>query len=169
MERAARFLFLNKNSFGGFYEASSRLKMTYKGAGDFDEEHLKRWLEGLKDLGKYLQGEGIVLMCGDFKDVFDARHDADVWYLDPPYYQNTGKEYNNYVDKPFTPEDHNVLNTLMNATACAFVLSNSVVRPTTHTHITAHVRAFMTHHVHMLAHLPSPANRSPPWPSAGES
>ena len=97
-------------------------------------------MEGLLDLGVYLQGDGISLMCGDFEEVLGlVDYNTDVIYADPPYMGQCGT----YTDPPFSDHDHFRLNTLINASKAAFVLSNAQVCHSTHSH--AHVHACPTH------------------------
>ena len=96
-------------------------------------------MEGLLDLGAYLQGDGISLMCGDFEDVLklvQVDYKTDVIYADPPYMGQCGT----YTDPPFSDHDHFRLNTLINASKAAFILSNAQVCHSTHSH--AHVHAY---------------------------
>lgn len=89
-------------------------------------DHIQRWLQGLRELGSYLQSDGVTIMCGDYTDVFRiVKPLTDVIYADPPYALITGKEYNNYTSTPFTNDDHDRLNKLLDTSLTSFVLSNS--------------------------------------------
>ena len=111
-------------------------------------------MDGLLDLGAYLQGNGISLMCGDFEEVFrhvDRR--TDVIYADPPYMGQCGT----YTAEDFSDHDHDRLNRLLNKSCVPFVLSNSQVFKS-HTLTRTHTFSSLSHthtHIYTCASLGS--------------
>ena len=108
-------------------------------------------MDGLLDLGMYLQGNGISLMCGDFEEVF--RHVdrmTDVIYADPPYMGQCGT----YTAEDFSDHDHDRLNRLLNKSCAPFVLSNSQVLKENHAHTCTHTFSSLSlSHTHTHTHI----------------
>ncbi len=81
MQRAARFLYLQKTAFGGKISGRN-FGVTPQGSARFDITKLGAMLEDVHE-----RLAGVVIECLDYKD-FIKRYDHDgcLFYLDPPYY-----------------------------------------------------------------------------------
>jgi DNA adenine methylase len=80
MERAARFLYLNRFCFNGVYRTNARGKFnvprgTHTGALPGEQE--------LRNFGRLLRS--VDLRCDDFQQVVSEARQDDFIYLDPPY------------------------------------------------------------------------------------
>lgn len=104
IERAIRFLYLNRTAFGGIYRLnlSGEFNVPY-GGGDRTPEPL--WQDGLIErASKSLQG--IELLVSDFEAILDKAEIGDVVYCDPTYtatHNNNG--FIRYNDRNFSWED----------------------------------------------------------------
>jgi DNA adenine methylase len=103
IERAARFLYLNKCCFNGLYRVnkSGRFNVPfgkYENPVICDEKNLREVHEILKD---------VYLMCCDFEQVLDGAKKGDAVYLDPPYLPlSATSKFTQYSGKGFTEADH---------------------------------------------------------------
>jgi DNA adenine methylase len=125
IERAARFLYLNKTAYNGLWRVNSKGKFNvpfgkYKKVKFFDRENFLKASKILKN---------VVLLCDDFERVLDFASEGDFVYLDPPYYplSNTSN-FTSYTGEKFSEEDHyrvyKVFKTLADR-GCHVMLSNS--------------------------------------------
>ncbi|RTZ59862.1 MAG: DNA adenine methylase [Gammaproteobacteria bacterium] len=125
IERAARFLYLNKTAYNGLWRVNSKGKFNvpfgrYKKVKFFDRENLLRASELLKNA---------VILHSDFEEVTKYAQKGDFVYLDPPYYPiSETSNFRNYTSKGFSKEDHlrvyKVFRTLTEK-GCYVMLSNS--------------------------------------------
>ena len=125
LERAVRFLYLNKTAYNGLWRVNSKGKFNipfgrYKKVKFFDRENLLRASELLKKA---------VILCVDFEKVLDFAQKGDFVYLDPPYYPlSETSNFRNYTSEGFSKEDHlrvyKVFKTLTER-GCYVMLSNS--------------------------------------------
>jgi len=125
VERAARFLYLNKTAYNGLWRVNSKGKFNvpfgrYKNVKFFEEENLLRASEALKNAK---------LICGDFEEVLKYAKKGDFIYLDPPYYPiSDTANFKNYTSDGFTDEDHVRVYKVFKALTergCYVMLSNS--------------------------------------------
>ncbi|MEZ0263007.1 MAG: DNA adenine methylase [Alphaproteobacteria bacterium] len=114
LERAARFLYMLKTSFGGKATGQSFGVDTHS-SGRFDVTEVVPALEAL-----HARLRGVTIECLNFPD-FIARYDRPhvLFYLDPPYY---GCE-NDYGKNLFSRADFEVLAQLLAAIKGTFILS----------------------------------------------
>jgi DNA adenine methylase len=125
IERAARFLYLNKTAYNGLWRVNSKGKFNvpfgrYKKVKFFDRENLLKASKLLKNA---------VLLCSDFEEVVKYAQKGDFVYLDPPYYPlSETSNFRNYTSEGFSKEDHlrvyKVFKTLTEK-GCFVMLSNS--------------------------------------------
>jgi DNA adenine methylase len=125
IERAARFLYLNKTAYNGLWRVNSKGKFNvpfgrYKKVKFFDRENLLKASKLLKNA---------VLLCLDFEEVVKYAQKGDFVYLDPPYYPlSETSNFRNYTSEGFSKEDHlrvyKVFKTLTEK-GCFVMLSNS--------------------------------------------
>ena len=114
LERAARFLYLQRMTFGGKVAGRS-YGVGVKEPARFNMNKLPSVLEDIHErLG------GVHIECLDFRD-FIRRYDRDrtLFYLDPPYYGNE----NDYGKEMFSRSDFDEMATLLKGIKGTFILS----------------------------------------------
>ncbi len=83
VERAARFIYLNKTCFNGLYRVNSHGQMNvpygrYKNPNIVNEQ-------GVRALSAYLNENNVEITCGDYTNVLCNLPKGAFVYLDPPY------------------------------------------------------------------------------------
>lgn len=104
LERAARFLYLNRTAFAGMYRVNreGRFNVPY-GGGQRTPERL--WTSNLL-LTAATSLQGVELLHSDFEPVLDCAGDGDVVYCDPTYtvaHENNG--FVRYNERNFSWSD----------------------------------------------------------------
>lgn len=126
IERAARFIYLNKTCFNGLYRVNR--------SGQFNTPfgHYKK--ASLAELSRLRSASDILqnakLICGDYYDVLLAEAKAgDFIYIDPPYHPvSEYSDFKRYTKQQFRHEDHVRLASVfreLDQRGCALLLSNS--------------------------------------------
>jgi len=125
VERAARFIYLNKTCYNGLYRVNK--------SGQFNTpfgKHTKVKLADSNTLGAasaLLQSS--LLMCGDYRTVVENAIRGDFVYFDPPYLPvSRFSDFKRYTKEFFYEEDHQMLADVFAALAdkgCYVLLSNS--------------------------------------------
>ncbi|NPA53163.1 MAG: DNA adenine methylase [Aquificae bacterium] len=127
IERASRFIYLNKTCFNGLYRENSKGKFNvpfgnYKNPKIVDEENLKA-------ISEYLNTYDIKIFNGDYKEVCELAEKGDFIYFDPPYYPlNKTASFTKYNKYDFTEKDQIELANLfkeLDRKGCYILLSNS--------------------------------------------
>lgn len=128
VERAARFIYLNKTCYNGLYRVNSKGHFnvpvgSYKSPNVFDESNLVATSRALR---------GTEIFCGDFSGVLDTAKPGDFFYFDPPYYTETAGFTSYAVSSSgrahFGAEEHMRLSEVARrlvALGCHVVVSNS--------------------------------------------
>lgn len=125
VERASRFLYLNKTGYNGLWRVNSKGQFNvpfgrYKNPKILDYENLKRVRDALS---------GVTLICGDFSIVLEHATDRTFVYFDPPYQPiSETSKFTNYVSDAFTTEDQIRLSEVfreLDSKGCLLMLSNS--------------------------------------------
>lgn len=104
VERAIRFLYLNRTAFGGIYRLNLNGKFNVPyGGGSRTPELL--WRDGLIERASYAL-QGVELVKSDFEEIMDKSRSGDVVYCDPTYTtaHNTN-EFIRYNEKNFSWKD----------------------------------------------------------------
>jgi len=102
IERAARFIYLNKTAFNGLYRVNSKGGFNvpfgkYTNPRILDEENLILVSESLKN---------VEISCKDFAEAVKLAKKEDFVYFDPPYYpRNHTSHFTKYTKRDFTIED----------------------------------------------------------------
>jgi len=102
IERAAKFIYLNKTAFNGLYRVNKAGKFNvpfgkYKNPKILDEDNLLNVSDALKPA---------VLLSGDFSEVLNYAKPEDFAYFDPPYYPLTPTaNFTSYTPNDFSPKD----------------------------------------------------------------
>jgi DNA adenine methylase len=83
VERAGRFLYLNKTCYNGLYRVNSRGKFNvpfgfYKNPKICDEDNLRA-------VSEYLRGSDVKILHCDYRKCLEEARRGDFVYLDPPY------------------------------------------------------------------------------------
>jgi DNA adenine methylase len=125
IERAARFLFLNRTCYNGLYRVNRR--------GEFNVpfgryESLTVCPAGnLRAASRALQG--VTLLAGDFTRCLETAGPGDFVYLDPPYYPlSDTANFTSYTSNDFGADDQRRLADLfreLDSRGCQVMLSNS--------------------------------------------
>jgi DNA adenine methylase len=114
LERAARFLYLQRAAFGGRV-ASRHFGVTYTGSARFD---LTKLVPMLEDVHERLCGVDIErLSYAELIERYDTP--GTLFYLDPPYYGNE----TDYGPEVFAPADFERLSPLLEAIEGCFIMS----------------------------------------------
>jgi DNA adenine methylase len=128
VERAARFIYLNKTCYNGLYRVNKSGKFnvpigSYSNPTVFDEENLIAVSTILR---------GVKLQMNDFSAVLDSAKANDFIYLDPPYYTEengfTGYAVSASGAASFGADEHRQLRNVVDELShrgCHVVVSNS--------------------------------------------
>ncbi len=125
VERAARFIYLNKTCFNGLYRVNSRGEFNvpfgdYKNPAILDAENLRACSGAL---------HGRELVRRSFEEVVSASSKGDFVYFDPPYMPvSKTANFTAYGKEGFTAEDHTRLRDAcieLDKKGVKFMLSNS--------------------------------------------
>lgn len=114
LQRAARFLYLQRLAFGGKVEGQN----FGVSVGRSDRFNVTKLIPMLEDVHERLTG--VVIECLDYKD-FIQRYDrtGTLFYLDPPYYGNE----NDYGKGLFNREEFEAMAALLGGIKGTFILS----------------------------------------------
>ena len=125
LERAARFIYLNRTCFNGLYRVNSSGQFnvpigSYKNPDVIQEEKLKK-------ISKLLQNVTIKVMS--FEKVLNLAQKEDFIYFDPPYYPlKRGKSFTTYTKDNFLEKEQKLLANVfkkLDQRGCSVMLSNS--------------------------------------------
>jgi DNA adenine methylase len=125
LERAARFIYLNKTCFNGLYRVNSKGKFnvpmgSYKNPDIVQEDKLRLVSELLKN---------VIIKIMSFEKVVDLAKKEDFIYFDPPYYPlKKGKSFTTYTKDTFLEEEQQKLAEVfkkLDKIGCFVMLSNS--------------------------------------------
>jgi len=127
VERASRFIYLNKTCFNGLYRENSKGQFNvpfgrYKNPKICDEENLRAVSEFLNKI------EITILNC-DYKMTCEMAKSGDFVYLDPPYYPiSKTASFTKYNKNDFSEKDQIELSEIfkeLDRKGCYVMLSNS--------------------------------------------
>lgn len=125
IQRAARFIYLNRTAYNGLYRVNSH--------GKFNAPFGKYNHINLVDQGKLLSDSKALqkakILSGDFSNVTKYAKKGDLIYFDPPYQPiSKTSSFTSYTDKCFTENDQIRLSKIfreLDAKGCKVMLSNS--------------------------------------------
>lgn len=105
MQRAVRFLYLNRTCYGGIYRENKRglFNTPYGGGGRTTAPLWERYL--IERCTPLLSGESVALEVQDFEVSLDAAGKGDVVYCDPAYRAATRSQFDRYGAIVFGWED----------------------------------------------------------------
>ncbi len=125
LERAARFIYLNKTCFNGLYRVNSKGQFNvpmgfYKNPDIVQEEKLKVVSRLLKN---------VIIKVMSFENVLDFAKKGDFIYFDPPYYPLKNKRsFTTYTKDSFMEKEQKLLAKIfkkLDERECFVMLSNS--------------------------------------------
>jgi len=125
VEKAGRFIYLNKTCFNGLYRVNSKGKFNvpfgrYKNPGIVNETRLKKASELL---------QGVELKAMSFENITEYAKENDFIYFDPPYYPlSKTSNFTSYTSNSFTENDQKRLAKVykvLHERGCKLMLSNS--------------------------------------------
>ena len=129
IERAARFIFLNKTCYNGLYRVNSsgRFNVPY---GKYEKMPRLFELENLHMIRRVLSE--VEIMIAHYEIPLYKANRGDFVYLDPPYCVYPGEaNFTKYTKKEFTEDDHQHLAEVfkrLDRRGCYVMLSNSNVK-----------------------------------------
>lgn len=101
IERASRFIYLNRYSFNGLYRTNKlgRFNVPYGGdkTGNLPNKDI------ILACSKALSN--VTLVAGDFEHILDETREKDFVYLDPPYKVSNRRVFNEYDSSSFSTND----------------------------------------------------------------
>lgn len=125
LERAARFIYLNKTCFNGLYRVNSKGQFnvpmgSYKNPSIFSEENLRAISKLLKN---------VTIKNTSFEKILPFANKDDFIYFDPPYYPlKKGKGFTTYTKDDFLEREQEKLVEVFrehDKKGCLVMLSNS--------------------------------------------
>lgn len=125
VERAARFIYLNKTAFNGLYRVNSKGEFNvpfgrYSNPKILDSDNLFK-------VSRAMQKDE--LFCGDFTHVLKNAHKGDLVYFDPPYFPiSKTANFTGYTKQSFSEKDQERLLKIyktLDSRGCYVILSNS--------------------------------------------
>lgn len=125
LERAARFIYLNKTCFNGLYRVNSKGQFnvpmgSYKNPDIVNEEKFRLVSQLLKN---------VTIKVMSFEKVYALAKKEDFIYFDPPYYPlKKGKSFTTYTKDVFLEEEQKKLAEIfkkLDKKGCYVMLSNS--------------------------------------------
>lgn len=125
IERASRFIYLNRTGFNGMYRVNSQGKFNvpfgkYKNPLICDEENLRKVAKALK---------GVSIKKQDYKKVLNKAKQGDFIYFDPPYYPvSKTASFTSYTSETFLEKEQEELRDTfveLHQRGCFVMLSNS--------------------------------------------
>lgn len=125
ISKAARFLFLNKNSYNGVYRVNS---LGYYNV-PFNKKitSMNYHFDNLLAIHNYFQKEKIKIFNRPYQEILKQARPGDFVYLDPPYDSDEESSFVQYTKDGFSQEDTKELAKLcreLDKRGCFFLLSN---------------------------------------------
>ncbi|MBU1202102.1 MAG: DNA adenine methylase [Nanoarchaeota archaeon] len=124
LERAARFIFLNRTCFNGLYRVNSKGKFNVP-IGRYVNPDIVRE-DVLRRINKLLQKVELRVMS--FEKIVGLVQQDDFVYFDPPYWPINGTSFTSYTHLDFKKEDQEKLAEVfkeLDKKGCKIMLSNS--------------------------------------------
>jgi len=125
VQRASRFIFLNKTCFNGLYRVNSKGQFNVP----FGSYTMPKIADGKNILACSKALQGVDLIKGNFSSVADLAKRGDFIYLDPPYIPRTqSSSFTSYTSDKFSNDDHLALKRFcaeLDSNGVYFMLSNS--------------------------------------------
>ncbi|MDP4085088.1 MAG: DNA adenine methylase [Bacillota bacterium] len=127
VEKAGRFIFLNKTCFNGLYRVNSKGKFNVP-YGKYKKPEIVN-KDVLDEVHKYLINNNVDFRYMSFEKVVENAKPGDVVYFDPPYDPlNKTSSFTSYAQEGFGEKEQYLLRdvfTDLNKNGCKVLLSNS--------------------------------------------
>ncbi|MBF0344286.1 MAG: DNA adenine methylase [Nitrospirae bacterium] len=127
VQRASRFIYLNKTCYNGLYRENSRGEFNVP-FGDYQNPAILD-RENLLNISAYLNSSDVRIYHQDYKQTVLLAKSNDFVYLDPPYHPLTAtSSFTKYSKGDFSDNDQIELSevfTALNEKGCHVMLSNS--------------------------------------------
>ena len=125
LERAGRFIYLNKTCFNGLYRVNSKGEFNAP-IGSYTNPAIVQEQE-LKEISRLLRN--ITIRIDSFEKITNTTKKGDFVYLDPPYYPlKKGKSFTTYTKNNFLEKEQEQLAEVfkeLDKKGCSVMLSNS--------------------------------------------
>jgi len=125
LERAARFIYLNKTCFNGLYRVNSKGQFNVP-MGSYKNPDIAQ-ADKLRKISKLLKNVKIKVMS--FEKIINFAKKGDFIYFDPPYYPlKKGKSFTTYTKNNFLEKEQQKLAEIfakLDKKGCKIMLSNS--------------------------------------------
>lgn len=126
LERAARFIYLNKTCFNGLYRENSKGEFNvpfahHKNPSFYDADNIL-------SMNRYIKSSDITFSNLDYKEILANAQKGDFIYLDSPYYPLKKTSFTKYSKNDFKDKDHEELAELfkeLDKKGCFILMSNS--------------------------------------------
>ena len=127
VERASRFIYLNKTCYNGLYRENSRGVFNvpfgrYKNPKILDRDNLRA-------VSEFLNSSNVLILCQDYRETCKLANEGDFVYLDPPYHPiSKTASFTKYSRHDFSAEDQKRLAEVfreLDRKGCYVMLSNS--------------------------------------------
>jgi DNA adenine methylase len=127
VEKAARFIALNKTCFNGLYRVNKRGEFNVP-PGKYNNPVICDY-SNLKNVSYALTNTGAIILADDYRNVTQNAQKGDFIYLDPPYQPlNNTSYFTAYTTDGFDNTDQQQLASVfrrLNSKGCLLLLSNS--------------------------------------------
>lgn len=126
VDRAARFIYLNKTCFNGLYRENSRGEFNVPFA--FHKNPTIADPENINNLNEYLNTQEVKLVSADYRQILLEAQEGDLIYIDSPYFPLKKGSFTKYAKNDFTLKDHQDLAEVYKALSergCKVLMSNS--------------------------------------------
>jgi DNA adenine methylase len=126
VERAARFIYLNKTCFNGLYRENSKGEFNVPFA--FHKNPTIAEPQNINNIHDYLNSNKVKLVSADYRQILLEAKEGDFVYIDSPYYPIKKGAFTKYAKGDFTLKDHQDLAAVYKALderGCKVLLSNS--------------------------------------------
>ncbi|EDP75067.1 DNA adenine methylase [Hydrogenivirga sp. 128-5-R1-1] len=127
VERASRFIYLNKTCYNGLYRENSKGMFNvpfgrYKNPKILDRDNLRA-------VSEFLNSSNVLILCQDYRETCKLAGEGDFVYLDPPYHPlSRTASFTKYSRNDFSEEDQERLAEVfreLDRKGCYVMLSNS--------------------------------------------
>ena len=104
-ERALRFIYLNRNCFGGIYRENKKGEFNVPYGGG-TRSHVNICRDGtLDEAAKVLKQSKTKINCKDFEKIMARAQEGDFIYCDPTYLELSKRTFDRYGKKVFSKKD----------------------------------------------------------------
>jgi DNA adenine methylase len=105
LDRATRFIYLNRNCWGGLYRVNKDGHFNVPWGGG-DRNHLGIVKDGtLRAAADLLATSSVRITCADFEEAIGSASEGDVVYCDPTYRKTTREHFDRYGATLFSWQD----------------------------------------------------------------